>query len=361
MSEPLNYSELHQELVNEFFYYADKRGPSYFNHLQDMYWRARGVAYTGCVTNLPGTKFIISTDDTASLTNKVRKALMFADHAVIRYATKLPVSGLVLGAIPVDFAGFKRLDWVEKHLPELEGSPIIPHFRSTPPEPDLKPFIEWLCGEGRNWFKTHQVTFVPNLCPGEVDLSLYAEGVNLNSIYRGAGFLPDDFRRLNTRAAKALLDLQIPYIEGLTPELLYEFKQDEAEAVQRFQHYVLKLIEQINEDVAPTSFAAKVEEISSEIVERTNILEAAIRKRLKSRNWGLAGAGILSVAAGVFYLTGLPAAALGSLVGSAVALAKEMKDGLKDKYSIKSDPVFILARMGKVSRCPKTWHPRIRG
>jgi len=179
MSATLDFRELHRELCNEFFYYADQRGRSYLDSLLLQYWSARGPVLVGASANLAGTKFLITLDDPRTVGDQVKKALMLADHVIIRHDRLLPVQGLVIDAIPDDFAGFSPLKWIEKHRDQLPDSTSLPHFRSPPPREEIGGFIEWLCTEGRPWFESGAVTYAPVLLPGEVEMALLTEGVNL--------------------------------------------------------------------------------------------------------------------------------------------------------------------------------------
>ncbi|MGH8244486.1 MAG: hypothetical protein ACRETY_14195 [Steroidobacteraceae bacterium] len=95
-----------------------------------MYWRARGPILVGAAANLPGSKFLITTDDASAVPQMVRKSLMLADHVIIRHNHHLPITGLVLDAIPDDFAGLGPLDWIERNrdrsITDLSDASTLP-------------------------------------------------------------------------------------------------------------------------------------------------------------------------------------------------------------------------------------------
>jgi hypothetical protein len=346
----LDFRELHSELVREFYHYADKRGRDYLDSLMLMYWQARGPAFVGAAANYPGTKFLVTTDDASILSDAVPKALMLTDHVIIRHASLLPVSGVILGAIPVDFAGFGPIDWIEQHRDELPRTTGLPHHRSCPPPEQIEPFIDWLCTGGRQWFETGQVTYAPVIVSGDVESGLLTEGVNLNPFFRSARVVPQDDRLLNLAAVAALAELELPYLESVTPDLLLRLKEQEQDRIDAFRTHLLTLLNRPAHEIGSAEFSRELEQASREMRDETQQLQVAMRRYEQTASWRRLGVELLTLSASVFFYLGLTVPAVTGLTAAALDLVKTIKDDLKDKCDLKTNPLYFLARLGKVSR-----------
>ena len=355
----LNFAELHQELTREFFFYADQRGRSYLDSIMLMYWNARGPALVGCAANLPGSKFLVTTDDADQLPQHIQKGLMVADHVIIRHDAFLPIRGLVLDAIPDDFAGFRQLEWIEKYRGRLPETTGLPHFRSGPPREETRGFLDWLCGDGREWFESGLVTYAPVLLPGQVDAALLNGGVNLSSLFASAGVLPQENRLIDSNTAAALADLRIPYLNSITPSLLSEFRAEESETLNAFRRHVALLLAKVSSEVPSAEFSRDVEKLSIELEDETKRLEWAITKHAKTQSWRRLPAEILTLSALVLFWMGVPVPGIVGLTAAALDVAKTLKDNLQDRFAIKDNPVYFLARLGDVSEKQGRWQQKV--
>lgn len=360
MTKEPNFRELHAELTREFFFYADQKGRSYLDSLMLMYWQARGPAFVGAVANYPGTKFLVTTDDASALPGLIPKALMVADHVVIRHSALVPVTGLILGAVPVDFAGFGPIDWVEKHRDQLISSRSLPHYKSPPPPEDIAPFIDWLCSDGRPWFESGQVTYAPVLVPGETDLALLEESVNVSPLFRHANILPQDSRLLDYKAAAALAQLELPYLEAVPPDLLLHFKDNERDTLESFQRHLLQLVNRSADAVNSPDFKRATEEAALELRDQVHQLERSMESHLKSQTWRRVGVELVTLGAAVSFWLGLPTAGIAGLSAAAVTLAKSIDEKLKEDLSLRNNPVYFLARLGTLQRRSTNWDARVQ-
>jgi hypothetical protein len=356
----LDFSELHRELTQEFLFYADQRGRSYLDSVMLMYWHSRGPALVGCAANLPGTKFLVTTDDAQLLPGLVRKGLMIADHVIVRHDSYLPIRGLVLDAVPDDFAGFGRIKWIEAHREQLPHTIGLPHFQSGPPREQVKPFIDWLCNDGRPWFESGMITYAPVLIPGQVDAGLLNGGVNLSSLFASARVLPQENRLVNSTTAAALADLRIPYLDCITADLLAAFRAQESEVVDAFRRHLTKLLSGVSHEVTSEQSSQDVERLSMELEDETKRLESAIAKHAKTQSWRRLRAEILTLSALVFFWKGVPVPGIAGLSAAAVDLANTLKDDLEDRFSLKDNPVYFLARLGQVAGKQDRWRQNIQ-
>ncbi len=285
---------------------------------------------------------------------------MVADHVIIRHDRLLPQTGWHMGFMPLDFAGFGSISWIEKHRDQLPSAGTLPHMQSAPPLETLRPFIDWLCADGRQWFESGMVTYTPFLVPGEVEAGLLNDGVNLSKEYESARILPQESRLLDSAAARALADLNIPYLDSISAELLSHFRQDEADVVAGFRTHFVKLLAQVSAEVASPQFSQDIEKLSIELEDETKRLEASIEKHAKTQTWRRLRPELLTLSALVFFWLGVPAAGVTGLTAAALELANSLKDDLQDRFSLRQNPVYFLARLGHLIRKQDRWSQRIR-
>ena len=221
-------------------------------------------------------KYLVTVDDVATLSESVTKAFMFADHVVIRHETFQPVPIVNLAAIPYDF---KPTEWIQRHRGSLTSALDIPHFRAPDDPGKVMGVVKWLGTQGRSWLEAGHVTYVPNLLPAEVDVALLSEGINLNRAFRGAQMLPTASHAINPKVAAALAQLRVPYLNSDNPEAIVHLKEEEPEAFQRFQTYIVRLLDVISADPTSPEFSHEIELASMGLEEATNSLVAAIEKR----------------------------------------------------------------------------------
>ncbi len=342
----LHFGELHGELAREFLHYADQKGRSWLDAVMLMYWRARGAVLVATAANLPGSKFLITTDDASTLPQMVRKGLMVADHVIIRHNHHMPITGLILDAMPADFAGFGPLDWIEQNRDRLPSSATLPHYRSAPPKEAIKPFTDWLCTDGRPWFEKGLVTYAPVLLPAEVEAALLAEGVNMGSLFASANVLPQQHRLIDSRIASALADLRVPFVDSVSAALLHEFKNEERDAMERFRIHLLALLTRVKAETTSPQFSKDVERASLELEDEVRNVQGLLSRHAATRPWRRLQTEVLTLSALVFFYVGVPAVGLTALTAAAIDMAKSIKEKLEEELSIKHNPVYFLTRLG---------------
>lgn len=353
----LDFQELREELTREFLFYVDKHDSRQLEDPSMLYWRARADEYSLCVANLPGSKYLVTVDDLSTLSESVTKAFMIADHVVIRHKTFQPVGIVNLAAIPYEF---QLTEWVQQHRESLTSALNIPHFRAPDDPSKVMGVVKWLSTQGRSWLEAGRVTYVPNLLPAEVDAALLAEGMNLNGAFRAAQMLPDASHAINPKVAAALAQIRVPFLCSDNPEAIVHLKEEEPEAFQRFQTYIVRLLDAISADPTSHKFSHEVELASMGLEEATNGLVAAIEKRTSAAPRRRYQIEVLALAAAVFFLIGQPVAGITSLGAAAIDLARKLKEDLDEGYLLKNNPLYVLGRLGELSEKPKRWNTSLK-
>ena len=198
------------------------------------------------------------------------------------------------------------------------------------------------------------MSYVPNLVPQEVESGLLAEDCNLAKRLLEARVIPQATALMNERAAAALGQLQFPYLAGANAEILKRFKEDEHGAIERFQAEILLALSKIEADVESPDFARSVEKTFLELREKLRDAERAIELQAKNALWGRLQVELLVLSVEFLFWVGAPApATIGALSVGAVRLAQEIKDSLKERYSIRQHPMYALAKLGSTLSRPK--------
>lgn len=344
---------LHRELADEFFFYADKKK---WDSLlaTPVYWKTRGPAFAACAANLPGAKFLISTDDPRELETLVPRAFMFSNHVLIRHRKLLPPSGIrAIRGVPDDFARFEPLQWFEKRRAsgDNRGLQTLPHFESSPDEDSVRGFIDWFCGPGRSWLQQGCVSYVPNLIPQEVETGLLAEDCNVAAPLLEAKVVPHASALINESVAAALAQLPFPCLTGANAEVLKRFKEVERDSIEKFQSEVLLALAEIEADVHSPEFTRCVEKTFVELREKVRDAERAIELQAKNAIWGRLQVELLVLTTEFLFWVGAPTTAtIATLSASAVRLAQELRDSLKDKYSLRQNPMYAMAKLDATIR-----------
>lgn len=360
-SAVMDFRDLRTELLDEYYFWADKPSDVFYK-FQPYYWMARGQAYAAVATNLPGSKYLVSANSPAGLTDEIRKALLFADHVVIRLERDfVPHKARVFVNRKFRWPGSDELAWVTTNRAEASGSPLLPCEPGSPDAETARNFLDWTLGEGRPWIESGLVTYVPCVIPREASVALLAQGTNVVAAYRRLGVLPDDGRALNEKSAAAITELQLPYLSGVTPAMLRELMAEHPNAVGRLRQALFRMLNSIKEDVGTDEFSRQVDLVSQDVASATADLEGKLRTLSTSTRWERVDVELLALGASTLWYSGSTTAALiTALTATALAGAKAARERFKGAASLKDDPYFAVARLGHIrARTQAAERPRL--
>ncbi|HEY6252788.1 MAG TPA: hypothetical protein VI685_22755 [Candidatus Angelobacter sp.] len=343
----LDFSELHRELTAEFTEQYVKSKEAGWRSWPHLYYSARAPAVAACVANLPGSKLALATDEPAGLTEQIRKFLLFTDHVIIRHKSLLPLQArfMLMGDVPLDFAGFHQLPFIERNLSELNKISVLPHFSSVTEE--IPKFLDWVIEEGKPWVEHGLVTYAPVLPVEDVEIACAEKGMNLNDALRKAHILPLASERLNEKTAAALQLLEIPYLANVDPETLLKVRRDNRPALDNFRSTLLRAFDEVDNQVGSVAFEREVKIIFQDIVAKglreveTGLKEAAKMRALKQRT-----VFATTCLIGLSFWSGAPSFVVaGSLAKPIWDFASALLAHHEELANIRQKPMYILAAM----------------
>ena len=348
-----DFTELHRELSQEFYFYLDKRGKAYVDSL--MYYPARGGALAACALNLPGTKLLLTAQSPQTLTEQVRRALLFADHVIIRHRSLVPISGLILGSVPADFSGYGPLKWVERHSEELGNTKAFPFFRNPPPPDQTEPFIDWLGGEGREWFQQGLITYAPFIPSEDVEIGLHTTGIDhllppgltYSELLQEGRILPNPARRLNQRAALALQSFPFPYLEGVDARTLVAVKREYGLEIARFQLSLFQELDKIRSQAGTSDFERDLDRVFEDLIAPgVSDVEQSLRAVQRTATIRRANVALTTCLIGLSFWLGAPAyVAAAALAKPVWDFVQSLVDETRERSDIANRPMYVVAKI----------------
>lgn len=344
----MSFSELRKELIGEFYFYLDSRGHNGMKHLLDEYYTARGCYYAAFASDSEGTKIVISTDTTKGLTEQVRKLSLFADHIIIRHKTLVPryMEEELFSGFESDENSRCSEQFSPLKTDVLDAS--MPYFCSCPVPNKLTEFISWLDGEGREWVKNGLVTYVPVMFPEDFDFVCFDEEININSLFRESGLLPNASNRLNTSSANAVKEIEFPYIANITPDAVNKLKIDHQDLLINFQNTLLNSFSNI-ESTNLENFEREIDYIYHNVIEEgIQDIQIKIKKAKRIQGSQTKSAVLTTGFIGLAFYFGAPPAAV------VAALAKPVYDIYQSRINrfeamedIKNKPMYMFIHLSQ--------------
>ena len=311
------------------------------------YFETRSGLISTCLANLPGNKIAIGYDlPDQNLLTQIRKSLLFSDHVIIRHKSILgqPQHFVDLTA---SFLKQEEIPNLRNLIKELETQPQLPYFGgSQVPIDEAHKFLKWLNNEGKGWLTNGLITYAPILPSEHLEIACSTQGLNLNQFFRQAKVLPQASERINTKIAKAIQLIEIPYLENIEPELLIKIKNDNSIELQNFQACLLDAFDQIEKQDDDDNFKREVNIIFQDIVQPgINEVNKKIKQAKEMRSLKIAGVFAETSVIGFSFWIGAPAwAAVAAISKPIWDFANVLINHHKNLVSLKEQPMYILSK-----------------
>jgi hypothetical protein len=351
--EPMiNVTDLQTELIYDYYNELENTKKKDLERFRFDWYFVRSAPMAAMLANLPGLKFMISTDSPTNIEKIINKSLLFADHIIIRHHSLLP-----LDMRRVVFAGFPHkepLAWIEKNKNKLDKISVVPHFNSVPEVRDIYKFWEWSRSKsGRQYIENGLVTYAPFLPPEKVELiSSRFDGVNVNNGFIEANILPNVSSPINEKVAKALWSIPFPYLNGVNPQDIIKIKEDYKDSFDLFKKHILLAIKDVDKCQNSDKFSKQVKIIYNEIIKSgISEVDKSISKLKKMAYFKTTGVSIEFFLASFGFYIGLPPFIDVAAFGKACwDLAEAITEFHKEKATIKEKPMYVFTKLRELKK-----------
>jgi hypothetical protein len=206
---------------------------------------------------------------------------------------------------------------------------------------------DWLAGQARPYIQSGKIIVSPvshiglRRIPGDVPEEQLQKMSNSASMVRESAKI------------KALFDLELPYIEGMSVQDIHKFCEDHRDSLILFQNALAKLLQR--------SIGETTDAISQELVSqiREGVAELRLSDRTIAARKGVTalGASIATflVTVGIELGVGPGAAAIGS-TGAAMATLNFWSQILDTRDSMRKNPFYVIWALQKGKGPRNKWH-----
>lgn len=341
------YEALRKDIYDELFFWIEKKGYDYFFSVSDFYYKSRSGLLTGTIANLPGTKLLVGVDTAENLDETVKKYSLMYDYVIIRHRTFTPPQGMIVDAIPADFAGFGKPDYMDKYIGELQKGLPFPHLQSTPHRSEIKAFHDWVAGPGSSWLRNGNVIYAPFLISTDVEMEAFKDEVSFSNYYLDSRVFPAEDERW-IAFSEIAHELLLPTITGCTAEWITKFRQDNTDELDVFRDYLINLVEKtVVYDGDETLYKRSIAELTNNIIGELDSMSARIQKlgmKRYSKSKDIAF-DLIPIAVAVFTEQFPPWAKALTLVPAARHFVKNIVESYKAMKEIKKSPLYIMTKL----------------
>jgi hypothetical protein len=354
-----------------------ERDPDDFAGLVEFWYRANSEALSAALTAQPGMNLILNVSSFRSFEALSKKLFLFADTLILRDARNWATDKAEFRAIPMPTSEYRPgflTDTIDQ-LRQLRPSPLTLLYRpplywtsdtktlnsglhvayagwdyhSIPSE-----FLEWIGGPGASYMKTGKVIYAPFIPPLEMELEFFNNGVSLPDQFNATSLFHEKHEWLADDHLKALLSLQIPFLDGLDIDTISEVKQDNYDAFSSFSRTIIDSVTGIKSALGTADFVRDVRKIQRDQIDGAlNDVGKTFHRINASR--ALRKKGILLGLLGLNCVALLcpPATLIAGLTASAAGAVAEQVQRLKEQGDLSDRNGYFLWRLQNVKSEPK--------
>lgn len=324
--------------------------------LIEFWYQANSAALSAALTAQTGLSLIVNVSSFQSFENLSKKLFLLADTLVLRDTRKWTDDETGFRAIPIPADGHYQPGYYEDLVDELRllrPSPLTMLYRPTlygtsttktlnngyhvayagwdynsiPTE-----FLKWISSSGRSYMETGRVVYAPFIPPLEWELEFLKNGISLPGTFNATPTFHENYDWLDGDRMRALLSLQIPFLDGLDIDTISKVKDDHRDAFEAFSRAMLTSINAIKSSFGSDGFAREVRNIQENQINAGISDVKRTMKKIES-NGAFAKGGILAglLTVDVLAFFGVPVTTLVSGLGTGVAAmigakAKQLQD-----------------------------------
>jgi len=351
-----------------------ERDPEDFSGLVEFWYRANSEALSAALTAHHGLNFILNVRSFGNFEALAKRLFLVADTLILRDTRDWASDAGGYCDMPVPTGSYVPGYWpdVQNELRRLRPSPLTLihrpdlYWTSTAKtlnnglqvayagagfHPIPAEFLAWIGGPGRNYLKTGQVVYAPFIPPLAMELEFLKKEVDLPSQFGAASLFHQKHEWLADDRLRAILSLDIPFLDGLDITTLSAVKQDNYDAFSTFSRSLLDAVNGIKSALGSEGFGREIRSIQrNQIDAALSDVEKTIRRVNQSRALRKQGilAGLLGLNAAAF--VGVPEATLVTgIAAGAAAMVAERVTHMREQGELGDKKGYFLWKLKNAS------------
>jgi len=249
--------------------------------LVSLFFNVRRREVSTAISSFDGYKLIFSPSENESITEVVKRGLLFADVVILNHSNIEIDSVFCMFLVPAWFPS-KKYDYSVLHAKEIpphlvlggsatlaagsrakladgsmDGVPAVGNYSLLPEN-----IARWCVTEGRELVSSGQVMYCPLVPPASWEQYLYAKGVNFQSFYQAYRLLPQMQSYLDDNVARAIQKIDLPMMANIDLKTVQKIKEDERECYEKFRFYMIQAINSMNLATSSETFERQMSKMN---------------------------------------------------------------------------------------------------
>jgi hypothetical protein len=357
-------------IQRDLFDFTD-RDPDDFPGLVEFWYQANGEALSAALTAHAGVNLVVNVSSFIDFEAQAKRLFLVADTLILRDTRDWAADKAEFRAIPMPVEEYRPgfIPEVADELRHLRPSPLTVLYRPTlywssttktlnnglhvayagwdyhsiPSE-----FLDWIGGPGRNYMKTGQIIYAPFVPPLSVELEFVKNGVDLPQTFGAFSLFHQNHDWLTDDRLRALLSLNIPFLDGINIDTIAAIKKDNHDAFSSFSRSLMDAVNGIKSALGTEGFEREIRSIQRDQIDAALSDVGKTFRRIKTSS-ALRKSGILisvlGLSAVAFFLAAPAAALVTGAAASVAAMVKERADQLKEQGDLEDKKGFFLWRL----------------
>jgi hypothetical protein len=361
-------------IQRDLFDFTDK-DPEDFAGLVEFWYQSNGDALSAALAVQPGFSVIVNVSDFETFERLSKRLFLVADTLILRDTRSWAPGTAEYQDMPIPISGYKPgyVDELLEQLKTLRPSPLTLGYRPasylTSTHKQLnngyravyvggvrhripRAFVEWIAGRGRQYLNTGKIVYAPFIPPLDMEFDFLRQGVSLPDYFNATPLFHQNYDWLSENQTYSLLQLKIPFLDGLDIETISKVKEEYQDEFTAFSRSLLESVSGIQSTFGTEAFVRDARAIQRNQVDAAlGDISKTVRRIESSRS--LRKAGILTGLVGLngAALLGIPEAALATGFATAsAAMVMEKVAELKEQGDLRDKKGYFLWKLKEVAK-----------
>ena len=181
----------------------------------------------------------------------------------------------------------------------------------------------------------------------------FSKGVNFQSLYKTYRLLPQGQSYLDENVARAIQEIDLPFMANIDIKTLQKIKQDERESIEKFRSFMIEAINSMNIAPGSESFDRHMSIMNENIRAGIEEVRRVHRKIKKMKFVELNKIMFIALPTIIAAFINNPEV---KLLGQSVTIAQGVleylnhaAENLKNKFELQNNPMYMLWRLSEES------------